>query len=150
LALLGDAAVEDTHGVDRVTGVITQAPAATDAEVEDAGNEMLTGTLPCSGTGTVDISVQDRGDGRLVASVEAPQSGYVFLSEPFYPEREAFVDGARVTPVRANLAFTAVPVPAGSHQLELLYTPTSFRLGMGLSVLTAGMWITLSKRQRPR
>jgi hypothetical protein len=150
LALLGDSAVEDTHGVDRVTGAITQAPATTSDEAEDAGTEMLTGTRPCAGMGNVAISVQDRADGRLIASVEAPQPGFVFLSEPFYPEREAFVDGERVTPVHANLAFTAVPVPAGSHQLELRYSPTSFRLGLGVSVLTVVVWAGLSRRRRVR
>ena len=74
----------------------------------------------------------------------------MFLSEAFYPEREAFVDGRSVTPVRADLAFTAVPVPAGSHQVELRYTPTSFRMGLGLSVLTVIVWTGLSRRQRPR
>jgi hypothetical protein len=150
LALLGDAAVEDTHGVDRVTGAITQAPATTDVEAENAGNEMLTGTVPCAGTGTIDVGVQDRADGRLIASVQAAQPGYVFLSEPFYPEREALIDGQRVTPVRANLAFMAVPVPAGSHQLELVYTPTSFRFGLGVSLLTIAAWAGLSRRQRVR
>ena len=150
LALLGDAAVEDTHGVDRVTGAITQAAATTDVEVDDAGDEMLTGTAPCAGTGTIDVGVQDRADGRLIASVQAAQPGYVFLSEPFYPEREALIDGERVTPVRANLAFMAVPVPAGSHQLELVYTPTSFRWGLGVSLLTIAAWAGLSRRQRVR
>ena len=74
----------------------------------------------------------------------------MFLSEPFYPEREAFVDGQLVTPVRADLAFTAVPVPAGSHQIELHYAPTSFRLGLGLSGLTVIAWAGLSRRRRPR
>jgi hypothetical protein len=149
MALVRDTAVEDTHGVDRITGAITQAPATVETDVE-TGNEMLTGTMPCAGTGTVDISLQDQTDGRLTASVEAVAPGYVFLSEPFYPEREAFVDGQRVTPVRADLAFTAVPVPAGSHQVELRYTPTSFRVGLGLSVLTVIVWTGLSRRQRPR
>jgi hypothetical protein len=149
MALVRDTAVEDTHGVDRITGAITQAPATVETDAE-TGNEMLTGTMPCAGTGTVDISAQDQTDGRLTASVEAAAPGYVFLSEPFYSEREAFVDGQLVTPVRADLAFTAVPVPAGSHQVELRYTPTSFRMGLGLSVLTVIVWTGLSRRRRPR
>jgi len=149
MALVRDTAVEDTHGVDRITGAITQAPATVETDAE-TGNEMLTGTTACAGTGTVDISAQDQTDGRLTASVEAAAPGYVFLSEPFYPEREAFVDGQLVTSVRADLAFTAVPVPAGSHQVELRYTPTSFRVGLGLSILTVITWAGLSRRQRPR
>jgi hypothetical protein len=150
LALLRDSAVEDTHGVDRITGAVTQAPVPIDDGATSAGNEMVTGTVPCADAGTVDVASQDRLDGRLTASVQAPRPGYVFLSEPLYPEREAFVDGQRVTPVRANLAFMAVPVPAGSHQLELVYTPTSFRLGLGLSIVTVVVWAGFSRRQRVR
>jgi hypothetical protein len=150
LALLEDAAVEDTHGVDRVTGAITQWPSAIDDEPEAGGSEMLTGAAPCAETGTVDVTVQDRADGRLVADVQAPISGYVFLSEPFYPERQAFVDGQRVAAVRANLAFTAVAVPAGSHTLELVYVPTSFYLGLGVTVMTVVVWAGLARRRRAR
>ena len=104
------------------------------------GNEMLTGTMPCAATGTVDISAQDQTDGRLTASVEAAAPGYVFLSEPFYPEREAFVDGRSSRLCARTSAFTAVPVPAGSHQVELRYTPDQFSCAAsGLSVLTVTM-----------
>jgi hypothetical protein len=150
LALLGDPAVEDTHGVDRITGAITPAPLPIDDGSEGPGSEMVTGTEPCGDTGTVDVTVQDQLDGRLEANVQAPRPGYVFLSEPFYRERQALVDGQYVTAVPANLAFMAVPVPAGSHHLELVYTPTSFRLGLGVSIFTAIAWAGLARRQRVR
>ena len=51
MALVRDTAVEDTHGVDHVTGAITQAPATVETEAE-TGNEMLTGTMPCANAGT--------------------------------------------------------------------------------------------------
>ena len=137
LAIIGDAAVEDTHGVDRFTGAVTQPSAA----VAVAGPEgVLIGTAPCDARGTVDVIVQDQPDGLLVADVEAPAPGLVFLSEPFYAERRAFVDGEPVTPLRANLAFTAVPVQAGRHRLELRYVPESFHRGLGASGLTLAGW----------
>jgi uncharacterized membrane protein YfhO len=74
-------------------------------------------------------------------------AGYVFLSEPFYPERKAYVDGEPVTAVRANLAFTAVPVPAGAHRLEMRYVPDSFRIGLAISVLTVVGWSAVSWRR---
>jgi len=144
IALMQDAAVEDTHGVDRATGEITEPPAAIDES--EAGSEMVTGTMPCDATGTIELADRDTLDGHLSATVNAPVAGYVFLSEPFYPERKAFVDGQEVTAVKANLAFTAVPVPAGSHRLELRYVPSSFRLGVGISVLTLIVWIGASIR----
>ena len=74
----------------------------------------------------------------------------MFLSERSIPSEKRSLTAEAVTPVRADLAFTAVPVPAGSHQVELRYTPTSFRMGLGLSVLTVIVWTGLSRRQRPR
>ena len=146
MALIREAAVEDTHGVDRLTGLLTPPPEPIVDETGSDGDEMLTGTVPCPTRGTVDVTTQDQVDGRLVAIVNAPASGYVFLSEPFYPERKAFVDGQPVTAVKANLAFTVVPVPAGTHELELRYVPTSFRLGMAISGLTLLGWAGWMRR----
>jgi uncharacterized membrane protein YfhO len=42
--------------------------------------------------------------------------------------------------VTANLAFTAVPVAAGRHRLELKYVPGSFHLGLGITALTLVGW----------
>ena len=148
MALIQDAVVEDTHGVDRGTGLLNQEPALTETQASAVGDEMLTGTVPCAAAGTIDLTLQDQLDGRLVADVQAPLPGYVFLSEPFYPERRAFVDGQPVTPVKANLAFTAVPVDAGAHRLELRYVPASFRLGLGISALTLIVWAGSSLRRR--
>ena len=140
LALVGDSAVEDTHGVDRLTGSVMQSTAVTDLAVVRDGGEMLTGTTPCAATGSVDVTMQDQFDGRVIAAVDSPVAGYVVLSEPFYPERKAFIDGSAVAALKANLAFTAVPVPAGMHTLELRYVPESFRLGIAVSVATVMAW----------
>jgi uncharacterized membrane protein YfhO len=94
------------------------------------------------------VSVQNQPSGYLEATVNAPVPGYVFLSEPYYPERRAFVDDHPVPAVEANLAFTAVPVPAGTHRLELHYVPSSFRLGLGISALTLFVWAGVSWRRR--
>ena len=149
LAFIHEASVEDTHGVDRTTGLLTQAPDASDEEA-GADEELLTGTVPCQEHGSVDVTIQDQPDGHLVAAVNAPVAGYVFLSEPFYPEREAMIDGQPVTAVKANMAFTAVAVPRGAHTLELRYVPTSFRLGVAISALTVLVWVGLLVRARPR
>jgi hypothetical protein len=148
LALIREAAVEDTHGVDRLTGLSTQPPI--DEAPGGDSEELLTGTVPCPEHGSVDVTVRDQPDGHLVATVRAPVSGYVFLSESFYPEREAFIDGQPVTSVKANMAFTAVPVPPGTHTLELRYVPGSFRLGVAISTLTLIVWAGCTVRKKGR
>ena len=144
MAIVQDGDVEDTHGVDRGTGIIVPPPQP-EVDATGAGDELVIGTGPCSARGAVETRIQDQPDGLLVADVEAPAPGFVFLSEPHYPERRAFVDGREVTPVTANLAFTAVPVTAGQHRVELRYVPSSFRLGLGITALTIVGWIGVSR-----
>jgi hypothetical protein len=139
LALVGDPAVEDTHGIDRATGRLVTPPPATAADVEP-GNDLVAGAADCDATGSARVVEQDRPDGRVAVDVNASDAGHVFLSEPFYPQRRAFVDGRPVEAVEANLAFTAVPVPAGRHLVELRHVPTAFHRGLWIGVLTMVVW----------
>jgi len=41
-----------------------------------------------------------------------------------------------LSPVRANLAFLAIPVPKGDVQFELVYLPDSVRIGGAISIAT--------------
>jgi hypothetical protein len=147
LALVADPAVEDTHGFDRLTGHV---PAPVTIASTGPANHVVVGAAPCAATGTVTVLEQDTSDGLFVADVDAPAPGLVFMSEPFYVERHAFVDGRRVTPVIANLAFAAVPVGAGRHRVELRYVPESFRLGLGATGVTLAVWMGLVRLTRPR
>jgi uncharacterized membrane protein YfhO len=41
--------------------------------------------------------------------------------------------------LRVNVAFRAVPVPAGAHRVEMRYRPRALFLGIALSALTTVM-----------
>jgi uncharacterized membrane protein YfhO len=43
------------------------------------------------------------------------------------------VDGASTLLLRANVAFQAVPVPAGQHRIRIIYSDAKFRTGVGIS-----------------
>jgi hypothetical protein len=116
----------------------------------DSALETLVGTRSCDAAGRVTVTRQDALDGGVSAEVDAPVPGFVFLSEPFYPERVALVDGRPVQARKANLAFTAVPVPAGQHRLELRYVPSSFNTGLGVTALTMVAWTGASVLTRSR
>jgi hypothetical protein len=130
--LLSDAAVEDTHGIDRERGQMSP---------DDVKDEVLFGTASCTTTGTVSDLVADRPGGDVALVSDAPVDGLVFMSEPYYPERVAFVDNVEVMPIKANVAFTAVPVPAGRHLVELRYVPRRFRAGLVVSIATFAVWM---------
>jgi hypothetical protein len=153
LAIMRDPDVEDTHGVDRATGAFMPTEELRDSipaiPGDDTSTTLLPATTACPGQGRVDLHVMDQPDGRVVARVDAPSDGHVFFSEPYYTERRATVDGRRVPMSRANLTFTAVAVPAGQHEVELRYTPSSFYLGSLVSGATvAGYAFAFVRRPR--
>ena len=139
-ALVREPLVDDTHGIDRQTGTLTDAADAAAGDGAPA-SEMVVEAVPCPERGRVDVVQRDQPDGHVVAEVDAKAAGHVFFSEPYYPERIAYVDGARVDAVKANLAFTAVPVPEGRHRVELRFVPASFRLGLFVTTATLGAWV---------
>jgi hypothetical protein len=136
LALARDPAVASTSGIERTRAI---APEQGRGHATEAG-EMLVTRARCPDSGMVVMTAQDRTDGVLRADVNAPRPGFVFLSEPDYPERHAFVDGERVAVRKANLAFVAIPISAGRHVVELRYVPTLFHRGVAISGATVIGW----------
>lgn len=59
----------------------------------------------------------------------AVSEAYLVLADPYYPGWRAEIDGQPATVVRANYAFRAVLVPAGRHQVRLIFDPPLWRLG---------------------
>jgi uncharacterized membrane protein YfhO len=79
----------------------------------------------------------------------------VVISECSWKGWRASIDGARVPLHRANAAFLAVLVPAGDHDVRLVYRPTSFLRGRAISLATLGAlmvfgiaWCTVRRRRR--
>jgi hypothetical protein len=102
------------------------------------------------------LRVQVDRPGRCELSVALPEPRLLFWTEAWAQGWEAVItgaDGARevVPTVRANLAFQAVPLPAGESRVVLRYRPGPFRAGAllaGLSLLalvTSAAW----PRRRP-
>jgi hypothetical protein len=81
----------------------------------------------------------------IQTEVNAPAPTLVVLAQSFYPNWHATVDGGRAPLLRANVAFQAVPVPAGQHRVRVVYSDTKFWLGAIISafslVLCGGMWL---------
>ncbi|MBI5209518.1 MAG: hypothetical protein HY927_06025 [Elusimicrobia bacterium] len=72
---------------------------------------------------------------RFVVEGEAPADGWVFVAEPRYPGWKAALDGAPVEAAAALGAFQKLPVPRGPFRLSFRYDPSSFRLGVAVTVL---------------
>jgi hypothetical protein len=66
---------------------------------------------------------------RLRLQVMAPENGLLVLSDTYYPGWKAFVDGKEAKVYRADYTFRAIPLNAGTHRVEFVYDPLSFKLG---------------------
>jgi hypothetical protein len=94
--------------------------------VERSGAPQPPAALPAA---DARVAVETWDNGRITLRVDAPSSGFVVLSQTYYPGWEARVDGVSVPVIRANVAFQAVSVPQGAHTVELRFRPTSFIVG---------------------
>lgn len=94
---------------------------------------------------------------RIVIAAETDSTAILSIALPFYPGWSASLDGAPVERLRAYGALTALEFPPGSHTIELVYNPLSYRIGAAVSLGTAiglasiGLWLgARSLRRRTR
>jgi hypothetical protein len=86
---------------------------------------------------------------RVTVHSLASEPGWLLLADTYYPGWVALLDGAPVDISPAYGVFRTVELPAGEHQLEFVYRPLSFYLGLASSSL-AGLLCLLLWRRTPR
>jgi Bacterial membrane protein YfhO len=66
---------------------------------------------------------------RIRLRAERPGPGWLVALQTHLPGWRAVVNGREAPLLRANVAFSAVPLPAGTSEVELRYAPSSVRTG---------------------
>jgi len=84
--------------------------------------------------------------------VKAPENALLVLNDTYFPGWKAFVNGKKTKIYRADYAFRAIPLNAGTHQVEFIYDPMGFKLGAGVTLLgilgCIGLgWVARRKRK---
>ena len=64
------------------------------------------------------VRIRERSPERLALSVSAPDPAWLFVLRGFWTHRRVTIDGRDAETVPAQLAFTALHVPAGEHRVE--------------------------------
>jgi hypothetical protein len=93
----------------------------------------LSGTLDDPSNST--IKVESISPGRLSLSVEAAGSHLLVLSQIYDPGWQAELNGQAVDLRRVNAVLQGVAIPPGQYQLELIYRPAAFTLGVMVSAI---------------
>jgi hypothetical protein len=99
--------------------------------------------------GAGEIRIEDRAPSSWRVAVNAESSTYLTIANPFFPGWTVRVDGVAAyfearpgDPIR-------VAIPAGSHRVDLLYRPASFRVGCAIAAVAAlTLGVVLTRRPR--
>jgi len=94
------------------------------------------------------------GPNRLSMQVTADGPALLAVSQVWYPGWQVWIDGrAQGAPLRTNYLFQGVPVPAGTHQVELRFEPPLWRVGwalagvIALGLIAAALWLWIARRR---
>jgi hypothetical protein len=63
------------------------------------------------------VRILERSPEKLLLATSSPAPAWLFVLRAFWSHRDVRVDGQRVDPVPAQLAFTALLLPAGEHRV---------------------------------
>jgi hypothetical protein len=81
------------------------------------------------------VEIVSETNNRLQLFARSRGDRLLVLSDTYYPGWKAVVDGNTKKIYRADYAFRAIPLGAGTHQIEFVYDPASFKLGIGVTIL---------------
>ncbi|MBF5044741.1 YfhO family protein [Aggregicoccus sp. 17bor-14] len=79
---------------------------------------------------------------RLRLAARAPRPSVLVINDQFARGWSAFLDGAAVPLLPANVAARALPLPPGEHEVELRYATPN--LGWGLTLSAVGLLLALA------
>lgn len=92
---------------------------------------------------------------RIAFDVTASGTNFLVVSEIFYPEWHAYVDGTEVEMHKTNFMLRGVVVPPGKHTVEFRFASPSFEQGRtismaanGIILLIGALGMTMAFRQR--
>jgi hypothetical protein len=85
---------------------------------------------------------------RLNVTVETTSRGWLVMPDVWYPGWKARIDDDSTELMHANFLFRAVEVPEGIHEVEVIYQPLSFYLGILISLVVLLGIIMVSRNRR--
>lgn len=72
---------------------------------------------------------------RIIFDTKSDGNNLLFLSDNYYPQWKAVIDGKPSKVLLADYTFRAVSLPKGEHRIEFFYNPLLFLRGLKISVI---------------
>lgn len=109
---------------------------------EPEATAILPGVGPVTaGVGRGQVFVESYAPERIIVSTESDRLALLLVREAYYPSWRAKIDGEAAEIVQADIMLRGVFVPPGNHTIELEYRPSSYRIGLVISILCIAIWI---------
>jgi hypothetical protein len=90
-----------------------------------------------------EVRVVDDGDQSVVVETTAGQDGVLVFSRAYDQGWHLQIDDQRARVFAVNGAMMAAAVPAGTHRVTLRYAPSSFWMGVVISIVALALWVGL-------
>jgi hypothetical protein len=84
-----------------------------------------------------EIKEIDYSPNKIKVLTELNHNGFLVLSDTFYPGWKAFVDGKETTIYKTDYILRPVFLEKGTHNVEFIYDPISFKIGYIITLSTA-------------
>jgi hypothetical protein len=115
---------------------------------------VVEGAPNLAGGGRGQVSEIRSSPNRLSMQVTADGPALLAVSQVWYLGWQVWIDGrAQGAPLRTNYLFQGVPVPAGTHQVELRFAPSLWGIGwalagaIALGLIAATIWLWIARRR---
>jgi hypothetical protein len=89
-------------------------------------------------------SVEEYEANRIRLKTSTGAGGLLVLSEVYYPEWKAYVDGQPAPVYATDQLLRSVPIPVGKHEVELRYESWELRAGIAISLVAYAALVTLT------
>jgi len=95
----------------------------------------------------------------LALETRAPAAAFVVVTDSYFPGWTATLDGRPVSIHRVDQMLRGVAVPAGTHQLRMVFVPEGWRAAVPVTRAALGAWLVAAaawavaaamRRGRPR
>jgi hypothetical protein len=88
---------------------------------------------------------------RLKLLVRTKEKGFFVLSDTYFPGWKVFINGKEGKIYRANYNFRVIPLHAGTYEIQFVYNPITFKVGVLISLLTLfGIVASFVKRKNSK
>ncbi len=125
--------IKYVNGAAAEMGALTNFNPA-DTAIVDAGFKSIAGTINASdSTSNIKLVGYDNDDIKYASQSNVPN--FAVFSEVYYPVGwKAYIDGKETPYCKVNYVLRGMPVPAGKHDIEFKFHPTSYYTGQSFNL----------------